>query len=90
MSVFVQAQGIKSVHAGGGGDKKKQIFVHVVVECPLTEQTPNAIDLLRGQEKGASRKSTNGQVTKRGGKGSKFGPRSCKISILLQYYIYYF
>ena len=34
MSVFVQAQGIKTVHAGGGG-KKLQNSVHVVVECPL-------------------------------------------------------
>ena len=34
MSVFVHAQRIKTVHAGGGG-KKWQNFVHVVVECPL-------------------------------------------------------
>ena len=33
MSVFVHAQGIKTVHAGG---KKWQNSVHVVVECPLT------------------------------------------------------
>ena len=33
MSVFVHAQGIKSVHAeGGGGGKKWQNSVHVVVE----------------------------------------------------------
>ena len=31
MSVFVHAQGIKTVHPGGGG-KKWQISVHVVVE----------------------------------------------------------
>ena len=36
MSVFVLAQGIKTVHAGGGGVKKWQNSVHIVVECPLT------------------------------------------------------
>ena len=37
MSVFVHAQGIKTVHTGeGGGVKKWQNSVHVVVECPLT------------------------------------------------------
>jgi hypothetical protein len=35
MSVFVHAQGIKTVHGGGGGVKKWQISVHVVVECSL-------------------------------------------------------
>ena len=35
MSVFVHAQGIKTVHAGGG-IKKWQNSVHVVVEWPLT------------------------------------------------------
>ena len=35
MSVFVHAQGIKTVHAGEGGVKKWQNSVHVVVECPL-------------------------------------------------------
>ena len=35
MSVFVHAQGIKTVHAGGGGVKKWQNSVHIVVECPL-------------------------------------------------------
>ena len=35
MSVFVHAQGIKTVHAGGKGVVKKcQNSVHVVVECP--------------------------------------------------------
>ena len=34
MSVFVHAQGIKTVRAGGGV-KKWQNSVHVVVECPL-------------------------------------------------------
>ena len=34
MYVFVHAQGIKTVHARGGG-KKWQNSVHVVVECPL-------------------------------------------------------
>ena len=34
MSVFVHAQGIKTVHAGGGV-KQWQKSVHVVVECPL-------------------------------------------------------
>ena len=33
MSVFVHAQGIKTVHAGGGLKNEKQ-NVHVVVECP--------------------------------------------------------
>ena len=32
MSVFVQAQGIKTFHAEGGGVKQWQISVHVVVE----------------------------------------------------------
>ena len=37
LSVFVHAQGIKTVHAeGGGGGKKWQNSVHVVVECPLS------------------------------------------------------
>ena len=36
MSVFVHAQGIKTLHAEGGGDKKWQNSVHVVVECPLS------------------------------------------------------
>ena len=37
MSVFVQAQGIKTAHMGGGGGGKKwQNSVHVVVESPLT------------------------------------------------------
>ena len=36
MSVFVHAQGIKTVHArGGGGGQKWQNSVHVVIECPL-------------------------------------------------------
>ena len=35
MSVFVHAQGIKTVHTGGEGVKKWQNSVHVVVECPL-------------------------------------------------------
>ena len=37
MSVFVHAQGIKTVHAGGRGVKKWQNSVHGVVECPLTK-----------------------------------------------------
>ena len=38
LSVFVQAQGIETVHAGGGeGIKKWQNYVHIVVECPLKE-----------------------------------------------------
>ena len=37
MSVFVHAEGIKTVHAGGEGVKKWQNSVHVVVECPLTD-----------------------------------------------------
>ena len=33
MSIFVHTQGIKTVHAGrGGGGKKRQNSVHVVVE----------------------------------------------------------
>ena len=36
MSVFVHAEGIRNVHAGGGGGGKIwQNSVHVVVECPL-------------------------------------------------------
>ena len=34
MSVFVHAQGMKTVHAGGGG-KKWQNSVHIVVDFPL-------------------------------------------------------
>ena len=33
MAVFVHAQGIKTVHAEGGGGKKWQNSVHVVVEA---------------------------------------------------------
>ena len=36
MAVFVHAQGIKQ-STQGGGVKKWQNSVHVVVECPLTE-----------------------------------------------------
>ena len=35
MSVFVYAQGIKTVQGWGAGVKKRQNSVHVVVECPL-------------------------------------------------------
>ena len=35
MSVFVHAEGIKTVHHAGGEVKKWQISVHVVVEWPL-------------------------------------------------------
>ena len=38
MSVFVQAQGIKTVHAGKGGVKKCQNSFHVVAECPTTSR----------------------------------------------------
>ena len=38
MSVFVHAQGIKTVHAGRAGVKKWQNSVHVVVECPLSKK----------------------------------------------------
>ena len=37
MSVFVHAEGIKTVQEGGEGVKKWQNSVHVVVECPLTD-----------------------------------------------------
>ena len=37
MSVFVHSQGIKTDNAGGGGVKKWQNSVHVVVECPLKQ-----------------------------------------------------
>ena len=37
MPVFVHAQGVKTVHAGGGwGIKKWQNALHVVVEWPLS------------------------------------------------------
>ena len=36
MSVFVHAQGIKTVHAEGEGVRIWRNSVHVVVECPLT------------------------------------------------------
>jgi hypothetical protein len=39
MSVFVKPKGIKTVYTGpggGGGVKKWQNSVQVVVECPLT------------------------------------------------------
>ena len=42
MSVFVHAQGIKTVHAGGGV-KKCQKSVHVVVECPLLSSRINGV-----------------------------------------------
>ena len=35
MYVFIYAQGMKTVHAGGEGVKKWQTSVHVVDECPL-------------------------------------------------------
>ena len=39
MSVFVHPQGMKTVYAGGGGGVKKwQNSVHVVVECPPRKQ----------------------------------------------------
>ena len=37
MSVFVHAQGIKTVHTGGEGGQKMVNSVHVVVECPLSK-----------------------------------------------------
>ena len=37
MSFFVYAKGIKTVHAEGGGVKKWQNSVHVIVECPLSK-----------------------------------------------------
>ena len=37
MSAFVHAQSIKTVHAGGVGVKKWQNSVHVVIECPLSQ-----------------------------------------------------
>ena len=47
MSVFVHAQGIKTVHAGGWGVKKWQNSVHVVVECPLTNNTCQKLKTFR-------------------------------------------
>ena len=46
MSVFVHAQGIKTVHTGEGG-KKWQNSVHVVVEWPLTKSDTCTIKLER-------------------------------------------
>ena len=43
MSVFVHAQGIKTVHTEGGGVKKWQISVHVVVECSFIIQMPSVL-----------------------------------------------
>ena len=40
MSVFVHAQDIKTVHAGGEV-KKGQSSIHVVVECPQIEKMIN-------------------------------------------------
>ena len=37
MSVFFYAHGIKTVHSWGGS-KKRQISVHVIVECPLMDK----------------------------------------------------
>ena len=34
MSVFVHAQGNKTVHEEGGGVRKWQNSVHIIVECP--------------------------------------------------------
>ena len=39
MSVFVHAQGIKTVLAGLGAVTKWQNFTHVVVECPFHVKT---------------------------------------------------
>ena len=39
MSLFVPAKGIKTVHGGGGGVKKRKNSVHIVVEYPLTRVT---------------------------------------------------
>jgi hypothetical protein len=44
MSVFVHVQG-KTVHAGGGGVRKWQNSVHVVVEWPLTTERPPDAEL---------------------------------------------
>ena len=44
ISVFVHAQGIKFVHAGGGV-KQWLNSVHVVVECPLTYSEPSLKDV---------------------------------------------
>ena len=38
MSIFVNAHGINTIHAGGGGGKKWQNSDHVVVECPLRQR----------------------------------------------------
>ena len=38
MSVFVHTQSLKTVHAGGGGVKKWQNSVHVVVGFPLRKK----------------------------------------------------
>ena len=42
MSVFVHAQGKKTVHVGGGGVKQWQNSVHIVVECPLLQTSRKA------------------------------------------------
>ena len=39
MSAFVHTQGMRTVHTGGGGVKKWQNSVHIVVECLLTFST---------------------------------------------------
>ena len=42
MSVFVHAQGRKTVYAGGGvGGSKMANSVHVVDECPLKQNYPS-------------------------------------------------
>ena len=46
MSVFVHAQGMKTIHAGGSKNGKNS--VHVVVEWPLTTDNGNNFGDLTG------------------------------------------
>ena len=46
MSVLVHAQGINTVHAGGGV-KKWQNSVHAVVECPPTQWKQDWVYVLK-------------------------------------------
>ena len=59
MSVLVHAQGMKTVHAGRGGEKW-QNFVHVVIECPPKSNVKN-IDIY----------TNSGQNNSNGVRGSK-------------------
>ena len=62
MSVFVHAQGIKTVHAGGG-IKKWQNSVHVVVECPLSKNSMRSTQNMKTFLSKRKEKRTSGRAS---------------------------